>query len=66
MTFTPVLIPVSLLLCIGLFVFVAVGGYDALPIRAVPIIVLVSVVLKQFRLIAYYYQVLQLPGLVEL
>ena len=66
MTFTPVLVPVVLMLCIGLFVFVAAGGYDAPLLRALPCIVFVSVALQQLRLIAYYYQVLRLPGLVEL
>ena len=66
MTYTPVLIPVSLLLCLSLFVFVAAGGYDGPLVRAIPYVVFMSVALKQLRLIAYYYQVLQLPGLVDL
>ncbi|CAK7235680.1 hypothetical protein SCUCBS95973_009349 [Sporothrix curviconia] len=66
MTFTPVLIPVALLLCISLLVFVAAGGYESPPMRALPLVVFFSVALKQLRLIAYYCQVLQLPGLVEL
>ncbi|CAK7200295.1 hypothetical protein SEUCBS139899_002986 [Sporothrix eucalyptigena] len=66
MTYTPVLIPVAQLLPLGLFIFVAVGGYDSLLLRALPFVVFLTITLMQFRLIAYYYQVLKLPGLVEL
>ncbi|ERS96728.1 hypothetical protein HMPREF1624_06937 [Sporothrix schenckii ATCC 58251] len=63
MTYSPLLVPVSLLLPICLFVFVAAGALESPSVRAFPYVVLMTIVLMQFRLVAYYFYVTKNPGL---
>lgn len=63
MTYSPLLVPVSLLFPICLCIFVAVGALESPSVRAFPYVVFMTIVLMQFRLIAYYFYVTKNPGL---
>jgi hypothetical protein len=63
MTFSPLLVPVSLLFPICLFIFVAIGALESPSVHASHYDVFMTIVLMQFRLIAYYFYVTKNPGL---
>ena len=66
MTYSPLLVPVSLLFPICLFVFIAVGALESPSVRAFPYVVFMTIVLMQFRLIAYYFYIIKNPGLLTI
>ncbi len=66
MPFSPILTPLYILFTISLFVFVTIGALESPTVRTVPYILLISVVLLQFRLVAYYFFLVQFPALLDL
>ena len=66
MTFSPLLVPVSLLLPLCMFAFLGISALESPSIRALPFIVLVTIVLLQLRLIAYYFYIIRSQGLLRL
>lgn len=66
MTYSPLLIPVSLLFPLCLFVFIAVGALESPSVRAFPYVVFMTIVLMQIHLIAYYFYIIKNPGLLTI